>query len=135
MMLMSKTSIYCVKGLLAMLLIVATQLLTAQCVFVSISGPKCAGEGTITGTFSRSPYQIEWILNDSVVQKTKASLSTVATPVVSGSIAGKLRVSGTHGIAIDNSGNIYVSDTINNRVVAYNKNTPDGVTVAGGNGR
>lgn len=134
MMLMSKTSIYCVKGFLAMLLIFATQLLTAQCVFVSISGPKCAGEGTITGTFSRSPYQIEWILNDSVIQKTKASLSTVATPVVSGNIAGKPKISGTHGIAIDNSGNIYVSDTINNRVVAFNKNTPDGVTVAGGNG-
>ncbi len=134
MKLMLKTSMNCVKGFLVGLLLLVTQLITAQCVFVSITGPKCAGGGMISGTFSRSPYQIEWLLNDSVLQKTRATLSTVPTTVVSGSTGGRQRVSGTHGIAIDNSGNIYVSDTLNNRVVAYSRTTPDGVTVAGGTG-
>lgn len=134
MMLMSKTTINCVKGLLTLMLFLASELIIAQCVFVSIAGPKCAGEGAISGTFSRSPYQIEWLLNDSVLQKTKATLSTVSTTVISGTVAGRPKVSGTHGIAVDNSGNIYVSDTVNNRVVAFGRNTPDGITVAGGNG-
>lgn len=134
MMLISKTCNYCVKGFFSLMLILATNWLTAQCVFVSINGPKCAGEGTILGNFSRSPYQVEWILNDSVVQKTKATLSGGSTTVVSGSVGNRARVSGTHGIAIDNNGNIYLSDTVNNRIVAYSKTTPDGVTIAGGNG-
>lgn len=134
MKLMSKTCKYCVKGFFSLLLLLATNWLAAQCVFVSISGPKCAGEGTILGNFSRSPYQIEWILNDSVVQKTKATLSNASTTVVSGSVGTRARVSGTHGIALDNNGNIYISDTINNRIVAYSRNSPDGVTIAGGNG-
>lgn len=46
----------------------------------------------------------------------------------------RARVSSTHGIALDNNGNIYISDTINNRIVAYSRNSPDGVTIAGGNG-
>ena len=131
---MSKTCNYCVKGFFSLLLIMLTNCIAAQCVFVSVNGPKCAGEGTILANFSRSPYQVEWILNDSVVQKSKATLNGSSTTVVSGSAGNRARVSGTHGIAIDNNGNIYISDTLNNRVVAYSKNSPDGITIAGGNG-
>ncbi|MEO0066411.1 MAG: hypothetical protein RI983_1737 [Bacteroidota bacterium] len=111
---MSKTCNYCVKGFFSLLPMMLTNCIAAQCVFVSVNGPKCAGEGTILANFSRSPYQVEWILNDSVVQKSKATLSGSSTTVVSG----------THGIAIENNGNIYISDTLNNRIVVYTKILP-----------
>lgn len=122
------------KTLLLLFLTIGIQQLSAQCVFVNIKGPKCAGENNISATFSRNPYQIEWVHNNVVVQKSKVVLKTVGSSIVSGNLATQPKITGTHGIAVDNNGNIYVSDTINNRVVAFSNNNPNGVVVAGGNG-
>ncbi|MFX5793520.1 hypothetical protein ABTD98_20845, partial [Acinetobacter baumannii] len=44
------------------------------------------------------------------------------------------KISGSAGVWVDNSGDMYVSDTVNGRIVAFSRSFPDGRTVAGGNG-
>lgn len=111
-------------------------MVTAQCIFVSVTGPRCATDGNVTGTFSRSPFVVEWRYNNTVVQKNTASWGNFATPVVNGTVSNSStnKISGSAGVWVDNSGDIYVSDTVNGRIVAFSRSFPDGRTVAGGNG-
>ncbi len=116
----------------------ACQQLIAQCVFVSISGPKCASDGNIIGSFSRNPFQIEWNYEGKVLKTTTAIWTTLATTPISGNITGSStlkRVNGTGGIAIDANGAIFISDTLGNRINSFSKTSIDGVPVAGGNGQ
>jgi sugar lactone lactonase YvrE len=109
----------------------------AQCVFVSVTGPRCASDGNLVATFSRSPFMVEWKLGNTVAQKQTASWTNFATPVVSGtynSAPTTNRITGSAGVWVDNAGEIYVADTINHRVVAFSRTFPDGRTIAGGNG-
>ncbi|MDP1843672.1 MAG: T9SS type A sorting domain-containing protein [Sediminibacterium sp.] len=120
-------------------LILLAQQATGQCVFVNLSGPKCTSDGFISGTFSRNPYQIDWQLNGTSINKTTVTWTTLAVTPVSGKVNGSTiqnKLAGfAGGIAVDNDGSILVSDTLNNRIVSFNKNNPDGITVAGGNGK
>ncbi|CAF3404144.1 unnamed protein product, partial [Rotaria sp. Silwood2] len=71
---------------------------------------------------------------------TKWTLSAAAGVVVAGSWYGATGSSlallnGPQGIWVDNSGNVYVSDTGNHRVVRWASGATTGVLVAGGNGQ
>ncbi|CAF4332020.1 unnamed protein product, partial [Rotaria sp. Silwood2] len=71
---------------------------------------------------------------------TKWTLSAAAGVVVAGSWYGATGSSlallnGPQGIWVDNSGNVYVSDTGNHRVVRWARGATTGVLVAGGNGQ
>ncbi len=127
---------FLISSLWVLLLLV--QQAMGQCVFVNLSGPKCTSDGYLSGTFSRSPYQIDWQLNGTSVNKSTVTWTSLAVTPVTGFVNGsttQTRLAGVAGgIAVDNDGSILVSDTINNRIIAFNKNNPDGVTVAGGNG-
>lgn len=59
-----------------------------------------------------------------------------ATPV-SGNIAATStkKINGTRGLAVDANGAIVVSDTLKQSIIAYGRNTTDGVVVAAGNGK
>jgi sugar lactone lactonase YvrE len=113
------------------------QQLNAQCVFVSISGPKCTSDGNIIGSFSRNPFQIEWNYEGNVMKTNTAIWTTLATTPITGNITGSptlKRVNGTGGIAIDANGAIFISDTLSNRISSFSRTNIDGVSVAGGNG-
>lgn len=131
---MTKKRTYRFLGLSLLLLL--SQMVVAQCIFVSVTGPKCATDGNVVGTFSRSPFMVEWRYNNTVVQKSTATWGNFATPVVNGTYSNTStnKISGSAGIWVDNSGEIYVSDTINARIVAFSRSFPDGRTIAGGNG-
>lgn len=125
-------------GIISMflLLLLTTQQTMAQCVFVSISGPKCAGDGIVQGVFNRSPFQIDWRVNDSIIQSSTVTWTTLAVSPVMGNLTGTSlpKITGAQGLAIDINGAILISDTINARVVAFDRNNPDGYRVVGGNG-
>ena len=110
--------------------------LNAQCVFINIAGPKCTTDGNIEGTFSRNPYKLEWLYNGKPIQTATAKWTSVSVTPVGGNIGAgsQKKITGTGGLAIDPSGSIVVSDTMNQRVVAFSKNNPDGITMAAGNG-
>ncbi len=119
-----------------LLLLLINQQSAAQCVFVSITAPKCAGDGIVQGVFSRTPFQIDWRVNDSIIQSSTVTWTTLAVTPISGSItaSSQQKITGTQGLAIDNNGAILISDTIRSRVVAFDKNNPDGLRIVGGNG-
>ena len=61
--------------------------------------------------------------------------TTVAGTGIRGSNASELnKLRSPSGVAVDASGNIYVADSDNNRVVKWAPGSTSGVTVAGGNG-
>lgn len=120
-----------------MVLAIASTQLAAQCISVSITGPKCATDGSVLGNFGRRPFQIEWAINSKIVKKSTAIFTTLAFTPISGNITGSInqkRIRGTGGIGIDLNGSILVVDSINNQITAYNKTNVDGIKVAGGNG-
>ncbi len=134
---MSKTLINC-WGIpsIFLLLLLTTQQSAAQCVFVNISAPKCAGDGIVQGIFSRTPFRIDWKVNDSIIQSSTVTWTTLAVTPVSGTITASTqqRITGTQGLAIDNNGAILIADTIRSRIVSYDKNNLDGQRIVGGNG-
>ncbi len=112
--------------------------LNAQCVFVSISGPKCTSDGNIIGSFSRNPFQIEWNYEGVVAKTNTAIWTTLANSPIIGNKTGSAtlkRVNGTGGIAVDANGTIFLSDTLNNQISGFNKTNIDGIAIAGGNGQ
>ena len=120
-----------------MVLAIAQEQLAAQCIAVSITGPKCATDGSIIGNFGRKPFIIEWAINSKVVKRSTSIWTTLAVTPISGNVTGSAiqkRIKGTGGIGIDLNGSILVVDTFNNQVTGYNKSTIDGSKVAGGNG-
>ena len=120
-----------------LVLAIASEQLAAQCISVSITGPKCATDGSIIGNFGRKPFQVEWAINSKVVKKSTAIWTTLAVTPISGNITGsnnQKRIKGTGGIGIDANGSILVVDTVNNQISGFNKSTIDGGKVAGGNG-
>jgi sugar lactone lactonase YvrE len=136
---MNRRNTYIFRLLFCTILVLSFALnqLNAQCVFVSISGPKCTSDGNIIGNFSRNPFQIEWNYEGNVVRTNTAIWTTLATTPVSGNITGSTtqkRVNGTGGIAIDANGTILIADTLNNRVSGFSKTSIDGTVIAGGNG-
>ena len=108
----------------------------AQCISATIKGPKCAGDSNITGTFSSNPFQIEWVKNGTVVASSASAWSGAPESSVSGKPVGtsKYRIAGYGGLAIDLAGSVYIPDSSLNRIAAFNKNYPDGISVAAGNG-
>ena len=120
-----------------LVLIIAQEQLAAQCISVTVTGPKCATDGSIIGNFGRRPFIIEWAINSKVVKKSTSIWTTLATSSISGNITGssnQKRIRGTGGLGIDVNGSILVVDTLNNRVSGFNRSNVDGVRVAGGNG-
>lgn len=120
-----------------LVLAIAQEQLAAQCIDVSITGPKCATDGSIIGNFGRRPFIIEWAINSKVVKKSTSIWTTLAVTPISGNVTGSInqkRIKGTGGIGIDLNGSILVVDTVNNQVTGYNKSTIDGSKIAGGNG-
>jgi hypothetical protein len=116
---------------------IAKEQLAAQCIAVSITGPKCATDGSIIGNFGRRPFIIEWAINSKIVKKSTSIWTTLADNPISGNVTSSVnqkRIRGTGGIGIDVNGSILVVDTVNNQVTGYNKSNVDGFKVAGGNG-
>ncbi|MFZ2783896.1 MAG: T9SS type A sorting domain-containing protein [Sediminibacterium sp.] len=133
---MTEKNKYRLSGSILWVLFLAVQQLNAQCVFVSLTGPKCTTDGNIAGTFSRNPYKLEWLYNGNVIQTATARWTTVPVTPVGGNIStgSQKKITGTGGIAIDPSGAIVVPDTLNQRIAAFSRNSPDGTTMAAGNG-
>jgi len=120
-----------------LVLAIAKEQLAAQCIAVSITGPKCATDGSIIGNFGRRPFIIEWAINSKIVKKSTSIWTTLADNPISGNVTisvNQKRIRGTGGIGIDVNGSILVVDTVNNQVTGYNKSNVDGFKVAGGNG-
>jgi len=120
-----------------LVLAIAQEQMAAQCISVSITGPKCATDGSIIGNFGRRPFIIEWAINSKIAKKSTSIWTTLAVTPISGNVTGSSsnsRIKGTGGIGIDLNGSILVVDTLNNQVSGFNKSNADGVRVAGGNG-
>ena len=101
---------------------------------VSIPATGCAGNA-ITLTSSLNPSQIVWKQGASTVQTTNASWAANGT-TVAGQSSGASGTDASHlnnpsGLFVDGSGNIYVSDQVNNRVQQWAPGATSGTTVAG----
>ncbi|HJV19749.1 MAG TPA: T9SS type A sorting domain-containing protein [Sediminibacterium sp.] len=133
---MTEKNKYRLLGSIFWVLFLVAQQLNAQCVFVSLTGPKCTTDGNLIGTFSRNPYKLEWLYNGKVIQTATAKWTSVSVTPVGGNIStgSQKKITGTGGIAIDPSGAVVVSDTLNQRIVSFSKNNPDGINMAAGNG-
>lgn len=133
---MTEKQKYIFWGSMVCMLFLSLQQLSAQCVFVNIAGPKCTTDGNIVGTFSRNPYKLEWLYNGKPIQTATVKWTSVSVTPVGGNMGtgSQKKITGSGGLAIDPAGAIVVSDTMNQRVVAFSKNNPDGVTLAAGNG-
>ncbi|TAF52516.1 MAG: hypothetical protein EAZ62_05875, partial [Sphingobacteriia bacterium] len=110
----------------------------AQCIPVTLNGPRCATDGPIRASFARKPYLTQWYYNNTAVEFAIVNWTTTSVPKVSGiktDGTGLPRIGGSAGVAVDQNGGIYLSDTTVHAVLLFNATYPNGFPVAGGNGR
>jgi len=102
---------------------------------VSISGGTCSGDTLLLNTGS-VPYQLQWLSGSTIVQTNTASWKTAGTTVAGGtSGSGLNQLSNPNRSFVDATGNIYIAEANNHRVVKWAPGASAGIVVAGGNGQ
>ncbi|MDR3678342.1 MAG: gliding motility-associated C-terminal domain-containing protein [Flavipsychrobacter sp.] len=94
---------------------------------VNLTGPSCT-TGTLTLTSSIQPATIVWQLNGVTQSTVKATWGASATTIAGGNGAGTglNQLNGPNSLYRDGSGNIYIAEYLNNRVIEF----PSGSTSA-----
>ncbi len=105
----------------------------AQCT-VALSG---GGNNPLQAAVSATPAKLEWKKNGNVVKTTYPVFNTNGTIVAGGNGSGSdaNQFNRPNDVAVDNSGNVYVCDSWNQRIQKWAPGATAGVTVAGGNGQ
>jgi len=98
----------------------------------TITGIACSGS-TLTLNSTFNPVEIIWSLNGTAVQTSTNSYSTSAVTVagIGGSGLGATQLYLPRFTFTDVSGNLYVSDQSNQRILKYAPGSTTGVTIAG----
>jgi len=109
----------------------------SQC-SVTISGSPCTGN-TLTANFSGGTLDtLKWKRNGNVVHtETRNGYNQDGITVAGGHGSGSApnQFYNPSDVYVDAAGNVYVSDTYNNRIQKWAPGATEGVTVAGGNGQ
>ncbi|WP_118975964.1 Ig-like domain-containing protein [Taibaiella koreensis] len=102
---------------------------------VSLAGPSCSGD-TLNLTASFVPAQIQWQSGSNLLRTDTATWNSNGTTVISGSISpAPAQLFGPRHAFVTATGNLYVVDAGNNRVVKWAAGGSSGTVVAGGNGQ
>jgi len=106
---------------------------------VSLTGTSNCPGSVLTLNSNMNPLQIVWKQNGTPVYTTNASWNINATTVAgqSNGTAGSTNSMLTYpyGVCVDGSGNVYVVDGNNHRVMKWAPGATSGTIVAGGNGQ
>ncbi len=101
---------------------------------LNITGSNNCTGGTFTITSTQTPEQITWKKNNITVQTSYAGFAngTLAAGDASGNNGtAQNLLDNPFGLFVDNSGNIYIADQVNNRIQKWAPGATTGVTVAG----
>jgi sugar lactone lactonase YvrE len=102
---------------------------------VSLTGPSCSGD-TLNLNASLVPAAIQWQSGITLLRTDTATWNTSGTNITSGGVSsGPAQMLGPRHSFADVSGNLYVADAGNNRVIKWPPGGSAGVIVAGGNGQ
>lgn len=124
-------------GLLCAMLILSMHLSAQQiCPSVTITGPVCSADGILTANINPAAASLTWRRDGNIIAVYNASWSTVATTVAGGKGKGTLlnQLDFPAGVFVDASGNVYVADANNYRVMRWSPGDSVGVVVGGAGG-
>lgn len=106
------------------------------CPSVAITGPVCSANGVLTANINPAAATLTWRLNGNIIAYYSASWNTVATSVAGakGSGVALNQLNMPSGVFVDASGNVYVADAGNYRVMRWSPGDSVGVVVGGAGG-
>jgi sugar lactone lactonase YvrE len=106
------------------------------CPSVTITGPVCSANGVLTANINPAAATLTWNLNGSAVAAFNASWSTSAGSVAGSNGQGTAlnQLNMPAGVFVDASGNVFVADAMNYRVMRWSPGATTGVVVGGAGG-